>query len=111
MIKPKKLNKGDKIAIVSLSRGILGLPGCKHELDIAIKRLKEYLTMGENSLLDNLIAVSLTSYSDEEVKSLFGFERIKMQYQNGAADLVDAYFALSDNSFALIREKQELIEG
>ena len=24
MIKPKKLNKGDKVAIVSLSRGLLG---------------------------------------------------------------------------------------
>ncbi len=42
MIKPKKLNKGDKIAIVSLSRGLLGMPFCKHELDIAIKRLKDY---------------------------------------------------------------------
>ncbi len=42
MIKPQKLNKGDKVAIVSLSRGILGMPFCKHELDIAIKRLKEF---------------------------------------------------------------------
>ena len=42
MIKPQKLNKGDKIAIVSLSRGLLGMPFCKHELDIAIKRLKEF---------------------------------------------------------------------
>ena len=42
MIKPKKLNKGDKIAIVSLSRGLLGMPFCKHELDIAIKRLEEF---------------------------------------------------------------------
>ena len=42
MIKPKKLNKGDKIAIVSLSRGLLGMPFCKHELDIAIDRLKEF---------------------------------------------------------------------
>ena len=42
MVKPKKLNKGDKIAIVSLSRGLLGMPFCKHELDIAIKRLKEF---------------------------------------------------------------------
>ena len=42
MIKPQKLNKGDKIAIVSLSRGILGMPFCKHELDIAINRLKEF---------------------------------------------------------------------
>ncbi len=33
MIKPQKLNQGDKIAIVSLSRGLLGMPFCKHELD------------------------------------------------------------------------------
>ncbi len=42
MIKPPKLNKGDKVAIVSLSRGLLGMPFCKHELDIAVKRLEEY---------------------------------------------------------------------
>lgn len=42
MIKPQRLKKGDKIAIVSLSKGLLGMPFCKHELDIAIKRLKEF---------------------------------------------------------------------
>ena len=42
MNKPHKLKKGDKIAIVSLSRGLLGMPSCKHELDLAIKRLKEF---------------------------------------------------------------------
>ena len=42
MLKPQKLNKGDKVAIVSLSRGLLGMPFCKHELDIAIKRLEEF---------------------------------------------------------------------
>ncbi len=42
MIKPPKLNKGDKVAIVSLSRGLLGMPFCKHELDIAVKRLEGY---------------------------------------------------------------------
>ena len=41
-MKPKKLNKGDRVAIVSLSRGLLGMPFCKHELDIGIKRLKEF---------------------------------------------------------------------
>ena len=41
-MKPKILNKGDKIAIVSLSRGLLGMPFCKHELDLGIKRLKEF---------------------------------------------------------------------
>ena len=42
MIKPKKLNINDKVAIVSLSRGLIGMPFCKHELDIAVKRLKEF---------------------------------------------------------------------
>ena len=42
MIKPKKLNKGDKVAIVSMSRGLLGMPFCKHELDIGIKRIEEF---------------------------------------------------------------------
>lgn len=42
MIKPQNFKKGDKIAIVSLSKGILGMPFCKHELEIAVKRLKEF---------------------------------------------------------------------
>jgi len=41
MTKPQCLNKGDKIAIITLSKGLLGKQSCKHELDIAIKRLKE----------------------------------------------------------------------
>lgn len=41
MIKPYKLNKGDNVAIVSLSSGILGESTCKHQLDLGIKRLKE----------------------------------------------------------------------
>lgn len=41
MIKPKKLKKGDKVAIVSLSSGILGEPEIKHQLDLGIRRLKE----------------------------------------------------------------------
>ena len=40
-MKPNKLNKGDKVAIVSLSRGILGMPFCSHQLELGIKRLEE----------------------------------------------------------------------
>lgn len=42
MIKTYKLNVGDKVEIVSLSRGLLGKDSVKHELDIALKRLKDY---------------------------------------------------------------------
>lgn len=41
MIKPQHLMKGDKVAIVCLSRGLLGEPFCKHELDLGIERLKK----------------------------------------------------------------------
>lgn len=42
MEKIKHLSRGDKIAIVSLSSGILGEPFVKHELDLGIKRMKEF---------------------------------------------------------------------
>ena len=43
MIKPNRLTKGDKVAIVSLSRGLLGEDKFIHILDIAKERLeKEY---------------------------------------------------------------------
>ncbi len=42
MIKPSNLNKGDKVAIVSLSRGLLGEPFVAHEIPIGLKRLEEY---------------------------------------------------------------------
>lgn len=41
MNRPAPLKRGDKVAIVSLSRGLMGMPFCKHELEIGIKRLQE----------------------------------------------------------------------
>lgn len=42
MLKAKKLRKGDKVAIVSLSSGMLGEDFCNHNIEIGVKRLKEY---------------------------------------------------------------------
>ncbi|WP_310601592.1 S66 family peptidase [Anaerosporobacter sp.] len=42
MIKPKQLSKGDKVAIVSLSSGMLGEEFCSHNIEIGIARLREY---------------------------------------------------------------------
>lgn len=42
MIKPKKLQIGDKVAIVSLSSGILGEDSCRHQLELGIKRLRQF---------------------------------------------------------------------
>lgn len=38
----RKLKKGDKVAIVSLSSGMLGEDFCSHNIEIGIKRLREY---------------------------------------------------------------------
>ena len=42
MIKPELLKKGDKVAIVSLSKGLLGMTYSKHELELGIKRLLDF---------------------------------------------------------------------
>lgn len=42
MQQAKKLQKGDKVAIVSLSSGMLGEEFCSHNIEIGVKRLKEY---------------------------------------------------------------------
>ena len=42
MQRARKLQKGDKVAIVSLSSGMLGEEFCSHNIEIGVKRLKEY---------------------------------------------------------------------
>lgn len=42
MIKPNMLQHGNKVAIVSLSSGMLGEEFCNHNLEIGVKRLKEF---------------------------------------------------------------------
>lgn len=42
MIKPNALEKGDKVAILSLSSGMLGEDSCSHQIEIGKKRL-EYM--------------------------------------------------------------------
>ena len=74
MIKPKKLQKGDKIAIVSLSSGVLGEDFCRHELEIALNRLKCY----------GLIPVVMPN-------ALKGIEYLKNHPEKRADDLKSAF--------------------
>lgn len=55
MTRSKSLKRGDKVAIVTLSRGLLGAKSCEHELKLGIQRLKEYglkPVIMDNSLRD-----------------------------------------------------------
>ncbi len=41
-VKPRNIKKGDKVAIISTSRGIIGEKFASHEVKLGIKRLEEY---------------------------------------------------------------------
>lgn len=76
----KKLRKGDKVAIVSLSSGMLGEAFCSHNIEIGVKILREYGL--EPSFMPN---------------SLKGIEYLKANPKARAKDLKDAFM---DDSIA-----------
>lgn len=71
---PYKLEYGDKVAIVSLSSGILGEDFIKHEMELGLKRLKEY----------GLVPVIMPN-------SLKGLSYIKEHPEKRAEDLKNAF--------------------
>lgn len=82
MYKPPQLNKGDRVAIVSLSSGILGEDFSKHQLDMGIERLRsfglqpvfmpnalkgvEYLNENPKARAEDL----KTAFADETIKGI-----------------------------------------
>ena len=76
----RKLRKGDKVAIVSLSSGMLGEEFCSHNIEIGAKRLKEY----------GLEPVFMPN-------ALKGIEYLKTHPEARAKDLKDAFL---DDSIA-----------
>ena len=70
----RKLKEGDKVAIVSLSSGMLGEEFCSHNIETGVKRLKEY----------GLEPVFMPN-------SLKGIEFLKEHPEARAKDLKDAF--------------------
>lgn len=62
-----------------------------------IEHLRKILLIGDISLLDNLISVCLGSYPEEEINALLGTKIEKMNYQNGADNLTNAYFGIAND--------------
>ena len=42
MLIPKPLKKGDRIAVISLSNGLLGESFCAHQKELGVKKLREF---------------------------------------------------------------------
>ena len=82
-MKPKHLKPGDKVAIVSLSRGLLGEDFIKHELELGIKRLEEL----------ELVPVIMPN-------ALKGMKFLAEHPEARAKDLLDAF--LDDSISAII---------
>ena len=61
----RKLRKGDKVAIVSLSSGMLGEEFCSHNIEIGVKRLKEISTLKEKGVFDVVSGVLVGNPQDE----------------------------------------------
>lgn len=61
----RKLRKGDKVAIVSLSSGMLGEEFCSHNIEIGVKRLKEISTLKEKGVFDVVSDVLVGKPQDE----------------------------------------------
>ena len=78
----RKLRKGDRVAIVSLSSGMLGEEFCGHNIEIGVKRLKEY----------GLEPVFMPN-------ALKGIEYLQAHPEARAKDLKDAFL---DDSIAAI---------
>ncbi len=74
MRKPRALKQGDKVAVVSLSSGILGEEFCAHQFDLGKKRLEE----------SGLEPVFMTN-------TLKGVEFLKRHPEARAQDLKDAF--------------------
>lgn len=78
MKKVNSLRKGDKVAIVSLSSGMLGEEFCSHNIEIGVRRLREF----------GLEPVFMKN-------ALKGIEYLKEHPEHRAADLKEAFI---DNS-------------
>lgn len=75
-----------------------------------IKKLRDVLLIGDISLLDNLVSVCYDSYTDEELSTLLGINRQKMNYQNEANTLVNSYLEIGiSNCFFPLESHKRLL--
>lgn len=80
MIKPKKLNRGDRVAIVSLSSGILGEDYCKHQLQLGIERIIDFGLVPvfmPNALKGNAFLTNHPEARADDLKSAYFDDSIK----------------------------------
>ncbi len=96
----------DKSEALVVQKGML-MQDLDSDMFERIKKLREILSIGNVSLLDNLVSVCYDSYTDEELSALLGLNRQKMNYQNGADSLVKSYYGIGINNCFFPLEAQK----
>ncbi len=117
MVKSKALKTGDKVAIVSLSRGVLGEEQCKHNLEIGTRRIKEIglePVFMEHTLKGLEFIENNSNARAYDLKKAFADDSIKGIIC--AIGGIDTYktleFLMEDEEFkTLVREKPKMFLG
>ncbi len=100
----------DKSEVLVIQKGML-MQDLDPDMFERIKKLREVLSIGDISLLDNLVSVCYDSYTDEELSALLGIERQRMPYQDGADSLINSYFGIGKESqFLSIDQQKRLLK-
>ena len=116
-MKPNRLNHGDKVAIVSLSSGILGESFVKHELDLGIKRMEELGLVPvfmENSLKGLDFIKNHPEKRAEDLKQAFADDEIKAIFCaiGGTDSYLTLPYLLKDESFKeLVKNNPKIFMG
>jgi len=71
------------------------------EMSAKIKQIRKMLKLGNISLLDSLIKVGFRE--DNVIEAIFGFLPKKINWQNGADNLTEAYFGDYSTSFSALQ--------
>lgn len=114
---PYNLKKGDKVAIISLSNGVLGEDFVKHEIDIGLKRLE---SLGLNPIImpNSMLGINyLKEHPEkraEDLKLAFMNDEIKMIITAIGGD--DTYktipYLMDDKEFLLaVKKKPKIFTG
>lgn len=101
--KYKSVGKKDSIEL-TIQQGVL-MQAIDTKFSIKIVDLINLFKNGNVSFLENLIDVAFNTVNEAERKALFGTDIKRINYHNGANNLLDAYFCPNENNHFLSRKK------
>lgn len=113
MIKPQKLNKGDTVAIVSLSSGLAGEPALIHRYELGKKRLEEEFGLKIKTMPNALKGIEyLDKHPEARAKDLmdaFKDKEVKAIISNIGGD--DSIRLLPYIDFDVIKDNPKILMG